>query len=133
ELFLNTVCRLETERTVLEVFTALLDIEHENQRTRPSRFAPRTLDLDLLAYDALCLKLGKAGSSYPAQGIALSFTLCLPHPRMHARKFVLVPLAEIDPLWRHPLLRHTAGELLRRFAPAQGTVQWHCAAADIFL
>ncbi|MBI2821718.1 MAG: 2-amino-4-hydroxy-6-hydroxymethyldihydropteridine diphosphokinase, partial [Acidobacteria bacterium] len=40
DLFLNTACRLETERTVLEVFTALLDIERENQRTRPGRFAP---------------------------------------------------------------------------------------------
>jgi 2-amino-4-hydroxy-6-hydroxymethyldihydropteridine diphosphokinase len=46
-------------------------------------------------------------------------TLALPHPRLHQRRFVLEPLCEIEPLWRHPRLGLTAAELLARLPPGQ--------------
>ena len=55
--FLNTVCALETGGNVLDLFAALRRIEIENQRVRIERFAPRSLDIDLLDFDHLCLAL----------------------------------------------------------------------------
>ena len=68
---------------------ALQRIEYAHGRVRPAgvRNAPRTLDLDLLAYE---------GEVRSTDG------LTLPHPRMYERLFVLVPLAEIEPNWRSP-------------------------------
>jgi 2-amino-4-hydroxy-6-hydroxymethyldihydropteridine diphosphokinase len=48
-----------------------------------------------------------------------SSSLVLPHPRLHERRFVLVPLAEIAPDWRHPLIGLTAGQLLARLSAEQ--------------
>lgn len=132
--FLNTVCRLQTSYNVLEVFCALHRIEHENQRTRPDRLAPRTLDLDLLAFDEVCLALGEAPTRVAGMLSTqfLSGNLVLPHPRMHRRRFVLIPLIEIDPLWKHPLLHCTAPELLADIGD-QSLVEWHCAESNLFL
>ena len=133
EPFLNTVCRLETSYNVVELFAALLDIERKHGRTRQARFAARTLDLDLLSFDQLTLSLGEAAAIRGAiAGSALSFSLLLPHPRMHLRRFVLAPLAEINPHWLHPLLRQTARDLLAAVA-GPGEVKWHCAASDLSL
>jgi 2-amino-4-hydroxy-6-hydroxymethyldihydropteridine diphosphokinase len=85
--FLNAVARVRTDLAPLELLAALLQIESAFGRTRSFRNAPRTLDLDLLLYDALSL---------------CSDTLQLPHPRMHERAFVLAPLAALDPALEIP-------------------------------
>ncbi len=71
-------------------------LENEFGRMRSVRNAPRTLDLDLIAH-------GRIVSDDPE--------LTLPHPRAHERLFVMGPLAQIAPEWRHPVLRRTAAEL----------------------
>lgn len=83
--YVNAVAAIETELAPHALLAALHGIEQAHGRERPYRNAPRTLDLDLLLYgtDAGSLTIDDA----PA--------LVVPHPRMHERAFVLVPLAEL--------------------------------------
>ena len=80
--FINAVAALETQLTPHELLAALLALEVRFGRRRDFHHAPRTLDLDLLLFDA--------------QTVA-SEQLTLPHPRMHLRAFVMAPLLEIAP------------------------------------
>ncbi len=96
--FLNAVAELKAALAPEELLQALLRIEQEHGRDRSASppKGPRTLDLDLLTYDGLMLNTPM---------------LTLPHPEMAERRFVLVPLAEIAPQWRHPISGKTAVEL----------------------
>lgn len=85
--YLNAVAALETTLPPEALLTALLAIEHDFGRQRAYRNAPRTLDLDLLLYDDLVIDRPQ---------------LQIPHPRLHLRAFVVVPLAEIAPDLRLP-------------------------------
>ena len=78
------------------VLKGLFSIEQAFERKRIARNAPRTLDLDLIAY-------GREVLDTPG--------LTLPHPRAHRRRFVMGPIAEIAPAWVHPVLGRTAAEL----------------------
>ncbi|MCX7628320.1 MAG: 2-amino-4-hydroxy-6-hydroxymethyldihydropteridine diphosphokinase [Methylophilaceae bacterium] len=80
--FINAAAELETDLMPLALLHHLLQIEARAGRTRPFPNAPRVLDLDLLLYDALVMHTPE---------------LILPHPRLHERVFVLLPLAEIAP------------------------------------
>src|SRR5205085_4365611 len=102
--FINAVVEIATELIAPELLTRLLTLESRFGRERSVRDAARTLDLDLLDYDGL-------QCSTP--------DLVLPHPRLHERRFVLLPLQEIAPQWRHPRLGLTAAELLARLPPGQ--------------
>jgi 2-amino-4-hydroxy-6-hydroxymethyldihydropteridine diphosphokinase len=80
--YVNAVIQVETGFTAEALLTALQALENQHGRERPYRNAPRTLDLDVLLYGD--------------QQIS-SATLQVPHPRMHERAFVLLPLTEIAP------------------------------------
>jgi 2-amino-4-hydroxy-6-hydroxymethyldihydropteridine diphosphokinase len=103
--FLNAVVALETALTPADLLGALLGIERDLGRSRSFANAPRTLDLDLLLVDDV---------------IAHSPELILPHPRLHQRAFVLVPLAEIVPGVVHPGSGQTVWELLRALPDRDG-------------
>jgi 2-amino-4-hydroxy-6-hydroxymethyldihydropteridine diphosphokinase len=95
----NAVIRGRTHLTPAALLQLLHDIEADAGRVRAGRAnAPRTLDLDLIAYgDAVIAEDG----------------LIVPHPRAHDRAFVMGPLAEIDPDWVHPQVKKTAADLYR--------------------
>ena len=102
--YVNGVVAVETGLGPEELLGLLQAIEHRFGRQRVGPNAARVLDLDLLAWQRLV-------RSVPAP--------VLPHPRMQERAFVLRPLAEIAPAWRHPLLDLTPAALLARLWPGQ--------------
>jgi len=94
--FLNLVIEVQTSLDPLPLLERLLAIEKEMGRKREDRWGPRNIDIDILIYDDLVME---------------SDQLTIPHPRMHQRKFVLVPLAEIAPQTLHPLLKKNVKEI----------------------
>jgi dihydropteroate synthase len=116
--YLNAVALLHTSLEPEALLQLLQDLELQAGRERPYRNAPRTLDLDLLLY---------------GQRVLNSATLTLPHPRMHQRRFVLEPLAEVAPALAIPhagplgtLLTQVAAQVVER---CDGPEEWLSALA----
>lgn len=109
--FLNMVAEVRgsTLPTPEQMMARLLRIEYALGRTRAVPLGPRTIDLDLLLF-----RSEKRDTQY----------LTLPHPRLHQRRFVLEPLAQLCPDLVHPTLRQTVGELLLQSADTAAVTRW---------
>lgn len=117
--FANAVIRLATTAEPADLLARLHEVEASFERRRQQRWGPRTLDLDLLDAGGRILPDAETERRWrtlpePRQRRETPATLILPHPRLAGRGFVLVPLAELAPEWRHPVLKLTARELLER-------------------
>ena len=102
--FVNAVATVACSVGPEALLGQLLRLETRFGRVRGEANAARTLDLDLLDYDSRRLDTAK---------------LILPHPRLHQRRFVLEPLCEIAPDWRHPRLGLNIAELIDLLPPGQ--------------
>lgn len=109
--FLNVVAELRgsTLPKPDQMLARLLRIEYALGRTRDVRMGPRTIDLDLLIYKDECVE---------------TEFLTVPHPRIAARRFVLVPLNELVPNLIHPVLKKSIGELLRETKDDSRVTSW---------
>ena len=115
--FVNGVAAAETDLSPEALLERLHEIEAQMGRTREKRWEPRICDLDLIAFGEVVapgparqrelMTLGAAAGNLPPPG-----ELVLPHPRMHERAFVLAPMADIAPDWRHPVKGATVAEML---------------------
>ena len=103
--FVNGVAEVDSPLDPAALLQILHRVEGEYGRIRRERNDSRTLDLDLLAHGD--------------QVIDRPGSLILPHPRLQERAFVLLPLAELAPGWRHPVSGLTAGEMLESLPPGQ--------------
>lgn len=98
EDFINAVAAVDTDLPPMDLLSICLSIEDRLGRVRSLRWGPRTLDLDILLYGDLVMDQPD---------------LVIPHPMLAARKFVLMPLAEIAPQATHPVLNKSASQLLQ--------------------
>lgn len=115
--YVNAAALVKTDRTPAELLQVLHEVEHMFGRERVQRWGMRTLDLDLVAWGDTVAPdrdtydhwrtLSAQGQKQQAPD-----QLILPHPRLQDRAFVLVPMADVAPDWRHPVLRRTVAEMV---------------------
>lgn len=102
--FLNGAARIETDLLPLELLSRLKAVERRLGRVKGEPSAPRPIDLDILFYDDVVIVDGK--------------NLCIPHPRLVEREFVLKPLVEIAPALIHPRLKKDVSALYQELLHA---------------
>jgi len=112
--FINCAVCVRTSLSPQAMLDLCLEIETKLGRQRGERWSARTLDIDLLAYGALVMPdeqswHGVIGNPDPAYILEQAV---VPHPRLHLRGFVLMPLFDVAPDWRHPVLGETVREML---------------------
>ncbi len=109
--FLNMTAEIQvTSVSSSQMMARMLRIEYLLGRREKSLMRPRTIDLDLLFFGAQRLK---------------SPFLTVPHPRLHLRRFVLTPLAEIAPYFRHPVLNKSVVEMLEQCDDLSAVTRWN--------
>ena len=101
--FVNCVLKVRTDNNPKKLLEILLEIEKRMGRIRTKKKISRVIDLDLLFYEGKIIK---------------EKDLTLPHPRLHKRRFVLIPLAEINPELYHPILKKSIKEILESLIDA---------------
>jgi 2-amino-4-hydroxy-6-hydroxymethyldihydropteridine diphosphokinase len=110
--FHNAVIRIKTTQEPLELLQSLQHIEHKLGKKVIRENGPRLIDLDLIFYD---------------QQVLNDNSLELPHPRAHERDFVLIPMADIDPKFSHPVKRQSVSELISQLEHSYFTgvkIEW---------
>ena len=95
--FLNQALLLQTNFSVTQLMTCILNVEKKLGRIRKEKFGPRLIDIDIIFFNS---------------EIFSNSLVTVPHPVMHKRRFVLIPLAEIAELLLHPVLQKSCFELL---------------------
>jgi len=109
ENFLNIVIQVNTSYQAEELLKKCLDIEQTLGRKREIRWGPRTVDLDILLYN---------------QDNIETEHLSVPHPRMHERAFVIIPLVEIEPNIQLPTMDQPLSVVLERMTDKEGVRLW---------
>ena len=102
--YLNGVFAIETSLDAKALLAQLHEIEASFGRVRNVRNEARILDLDVIDYQ---------GEIHDDE------TICLPHPRMHLRAFVLLPIQDLDPSWHHPVTGKSVGQLIEEMPEGQ--------------
>lgn len=115
--YVNAAARVVTDRAPEDMLARLHEVEARFGRARNARWAARPIDLDLLAAGSAVrpdsgTQDAWRGLSPDRQGVEAPDQLILPHPRLQDRGFVLVPLADIAPDWRHPRTGQSVTEML---------------------
>jgi 2-amino-4-hydroxy-6-hydroxymethyldihydropteridine diphosphokinase len=118
--YVNGLAEIETTLPPEELLARVLELEAVFGRVRRRRWAPRVIDLDILAYH-----------DHNNWNAIPPVTPIVPHPRLHERAFVLAPLAELAPAWRHPVLERTAAELLAALPAGQFVAALEEAEAEV--
>ncbi len=108
--FLNAVVEAETSLMPLQLLHALLKVERELGRRRITPHGPRSIDLDILFYDLTVIRSRK---------------LEVPHPRLTERRFVLIPMAQLAPEFRHPVVHKSITQLLAETLDRSEVRLWH--------
>ena len=109
--FLNCVVEVETRFSPVKLLKRIERVEQEIGRTPTWRYGPRLIDVDILLYGDVCLRLSDPD-------------LNIPHPRMEQRAFVMIPLAEIAGDVVHPVLQRTISDLASTFDGTEGVRLW---------
>ncbi|MFC4767865.1 2-amino-4-hydroxy-6-hydroxymethyldihydropteridine diphosphokinase [Effusibacillus consociatus] len=113
--FLNMVVQVSTHLSPNALLAEILAIEKEHGRVRDKKWGPRTLDLDILFYGKLIIE---------------DPDLVVPHPLIHQRAFVLLPLRDLVPGFVHPVLGLTIEELAERVPGKEGVRRWEKHSAN---
>jgi 2-amino-4-hydroxy-6-hydroxymethyldihydropteridine diphosphokinase len=99
--FVNGAVQVKTQLAPIELLKTLQRIEVSAGRERREKWGPRTLDLDIIAYNEVIMAASDNG-----------LDLNLPHSDLHNRSFVLLPIQELNPAWRHPVSGKTVTQML---------------------
>lgn len=101
-LFYNSALSIDTKLQPNELLKNILKIEKNFGRVRTKKNSPRTLDIDIISFDDLILNQSN---------------LKIPHPSLHLRPFVILPIRDLDKNWKHPVFFKTITQFIDKFEP----------------